>query len=311
MATLMTADGDAHADELVLAIGTDDSGTTPRAQKIQNFADQVAEESSHRPARAQGILRMTRHQRTERRTSQGDCRWSRWAFLVANDGDVLTIARGRHPHRPERPSPRTSGDPPRRCRSTRPPEATDDSTHATPADQHHSQPTTPRGVLMPSTKPLVTALTRSTMAALLALGSTWLSGPAEAGASRERCVRVAAACYPTVQAAVDAALDGEVVQIPAGRFAGGVVITKSITIAGAGSSSTQLAGGEHVLTVGTWMAITEPTVRISGLTLRGGHAHSSPESIDQTGKPGVFAAEEASRSPRATTRAPRSRCRTV
>ena len=72
---------DAHADELVLA--------------------------SHRPARAQEVHRTeTSHQ------PRGLPMVARWAFLVANDGDVLTIARGRHPHRPERPSPRTSGDPP-------------------------------------------------------------------------------------------------------------------------------------------------------------------------------------------------------
>ena len=102
-------------------------------------------------------------------------------------------------------------------------------------------------------------------------------GPAAmAGPPGDRCVRVGAACYPTVQAAVDAAQDGDTVRIPAGRFAGGVVITKSITIAGAGAASTHLVGGEHVLTVGTWMAPSPPEVHISGVTLRGGRAHNSP-----------------------------------
>jgi hypothetical protein len=92
-----------------------------------------------------------------------------------------------------------------------------------------------------------------------------------------------------VQAAVDAAHDGDTVRIPAGRFAGGVVVTKSINLVGAGPSATALVGGEHVLTIGTWMAPTEPNVRISGLTLRGGRAHSSPESPDFTGLPGAIA----------------------
>ena len=125
---------------------------------------------------------------------------------------------------------------------------------------------------------------------MLALASTVLIGPAAmAGPQGDRCVRVGAACYPTVQAAVDAAQGGDTIRIPAGRFAGGVVITKSITIAGAGATSTQLVGGEHVLTIGTWMASSPPEVHISGVTLRGGRAHNSPESVDFTGKPGVFA----------------------
>ncbi len=131
---------------------------------------------------------------------------------------------------------------------------------------------------------------RATIPVVLAVSIAVLGGqPAAARDQQHRCVRVGPSCYPSVQAAVDAARDGDTVRIPAGRFAGGVVVTKSITLAGAGAEVTQLVGGEHVVTVGTWMAATVPTVRISGMTLRGGHAHSSPESVDFTGKPGVFA----------------------
>jgi hypothetical protein len=113
--------------------------------------------------------------------------------------------------------------------------------------------------------------------------------PAALADAATPCVRVGHACYPTVQAAVDAAGAGETVHIPRGRFAGGVVVTKSVDLVGAGADASSLVGGEHVLTVGEWMAATEPTVTIRGLTLRGGRAHSSPESLDFTGLPGVLA----------------------
>ncbi len=130
-----------------------------------------------------------------------------------------------------------------------------------------------------------------TSAAVLAVTGALVlasSVSAQAGAG-SGCVRVHGACYATIQAAVDAAQDGDTVRIPAGRFPGGVTVNKSINLRGAGSSATHLVGGDHVLTIGEWMAPTEPTVRISGLTLRGGRAHSSPESVDFTGKPGVIA----------------------
>ncbi len=103
------------------------------------------------------------------------------------------------------------------------------------------------------------------------------------------CVRVRGACYPTVQAAVNAAHHGDTVRIPAGRFAGGVVVTKSITLAGAGAGRTALVGGAHVLTVGTFDAPWQPTVHVSGLTLTGGRAHSGPESVPFAGLDGAIA----------------------
>jgi hypothetical protein len=113
--------------------------------------------------------------------------------------------------------------------------------------------------------------------------------PAAVADASTPCVRVGHSCFTTVQAAVDAARVGETVRIPRGRFAGGVVVTKSINLVGAGAHATALVGGEHVLTVGEWMAASEPTVTIRGLTLRGGRAHSSPESVDFTGLPGAIA----------------------
>ena len=122
---------------------------------------------------------------------------------------------------------------------------------------------------------------------LLTMGLV-LAGVAPANAA-PTCIRVGTTCFATVQAAVNAAQDGDTVVIPAGQFPGGVVVTTSISLVGAGAASTALVGGEHVLTIGTWMAASEPTVSIRGLTLRGGVAHSSPESTDFAGTPGVFA----------------------
>src|SRR5262245_48801371 len=97
-----------------------------------------------------------------------------------------------------------------------------------------------------------------------------LAGIAPAAAAPGPCIRVGQVCYASVQDAVDAARNGDTVRIPAGQFPGGVVVTRSINLVGAGAGATALVGGEHVLTVGTWMARRAPTVTIRGLTLRGG-----------------------------------------
>jgi len=97
-------------------------------------------------------------------------------------------------------------------------------------------------------------------------------------------------CYPSIQRAVDAAHNGETITIRAGIFAGGVTITKSVRLQGAGPRSTIIRGGSHVLTIGAYGAASEPTVSISGVTVTGGVARSSPESVPLFGKAGVWAA---------------------
>lgn len=126
------------------------------------------------------------------------------------------------------------------------------------------------------------------IAAVISVLALSLISPA--GASGDApCVQVRGACFATVQAAVTTAQDGDTVRIPAGWFAGGVTITTSITLAGAGADQTVLIGGDHVLTVGTFGATSEPTVHIQGVTLTGGIAHSSPISVPFTGLDSVFA----------------------
>lgn len=97
-------------------------------------------------------------------------------------------------------------------------------------------------------------------------------------------------CYASIQAAVNAAHDGDTITIGAGTFAGGVTITKSVRLRGAGAAATVIRGGDHVLTIGTYGATSEPTVSISGVTVTGGVARSSPESVPLFGKAGVWAA---------------------
>ena len=97
-------------------------------------------------------------------------------------------------------------------------------------------------------------------------------------------------CYPTLRAAVDAAHDGDTITIGAGTFAGGVTITKSVHLQGAGAAATIIRGGAHVLTIGAYGASSEPAVSVSGVTITGGVARSSPESVPLFGKAGVWAA---------------------
>ena len=83
-------------------------------------------------------------------------------------------------------------------------------------------------------------------------------------------------CFPTVQAAVAAAHDGDTITIGAGEFAGGISIDKSVKLTGAGADRTTIRGGGPVLTLGTFRAASEPTVTIAGVRITGGVSSSSP-----------------------------------
>jgi hypothetical protein len=94
-------------------------------------------------------------------------------------------------------------------------------------------------------------------------------------------------CFATIQAAVDAARDGDTIRITAGTFAGGIVIDKNISLIGASAAATRIDGGGPVITIGEAQAPNPPTVSISRVTISGGFNDSKPES--QVG-PGHFAA---------------------
>jgi len=103
------------------------------------------------------------------------------------------------------------------------------------------------------------------------------------------CVGGGAGCYSTIQAALDAAHDGDTIRVGRGTFAGGITITRSVRLLGAGAASTAIKGGGSVITIGEYGAAVEPTVTISGVTVTGGFARSSPESMAWFGQDGVIA----------------------
>jgi hypothetical protein len=124
---------------------------------------------------------------------------------------------------------------------------------------------------------------------ILISGLAGLTAP-QALAAQPLCVGSGSGCYSTLQAAVDASHDGDTIRVGHGTFAGGVKVNVSITIVGAGAESTVLKGGQSVLTIGMNNAPSEPTVAISGVTITGGIAQSSPQSIPTVGVDGVLAA---------------------
>lgn len=95
---------------------------------------------------------------------------------------------------------------------------------------------------------------------------------------RTLCVGAAPGCHPTIQSALSAADDGDVIGIAQGRYRGPITVTKSVTLAGAGASATIIKGGGPVVTIGEFLARTQPTVAISGVTITGGVTSSSSES---------------------------------
>jgi hypothetical protein len=84
------------------------------------------------------------------------------------------------------------------------------------------------------------------------------------------CIGNGSNCYPTIQAAVDAASNGDTILVPAGTFAGGITIDKSVQLVGAGAKKTVIRGGGPVITIGVQLDPNPPTVTIRGVTITGG-----------------------------------------
>src|SRR5213596_2450186 len=116
-------------------------------------------------------------------------------------------------------------------------------------------------------------LALTTCVAALALAGAGSATSAVAAATL--CVG-GSGCFSTIQAAVDAAHDGDTITIGPGTFAGGISIDVSVTLKGAGAAATTISGGAPVLTIGVADAATEPTVAIKGVTITGGVAVSNP-----------------------------------
>jgi hypothetical protein len=121
------------------------------------------------------------------------------------------------------------------------------------------------------------------------VGALLVTSQASARPGSTLCVGGAHGCYVTIQAAVDTAHDGDTIRVERGTFAGGITIDKSISLVGAGARATVVSGGGPVLTIGEFLGPTEPVVTISGMTVTGGVASSSPLSTEWVGEENVIA----------------------
>jgi len=90
------------------------------------------------------------------------------------------------------------------------------------------------------------------------------------------CVGADRGCFAGIQAAVDAAKDGDTIRIRPGVYPGGVTITKSVSIVGSGARATVIRGGGPVVTIGAFGAATQPTVSIAGVSITDGATAGSP-----------------------------------
>jgi hypothetical protein len=113
----------------------------------------------------------------------------------------------------------------------------------------------------------VLAATLAAFAAGLLLGAT--------NASASSIAVCASGCpFTQLQPALNAARDGDTVTVGPGTYVGGITITRSVKLAGAGSDGTIISGGGPVITIGNAGAAREPTVDISGVTVTRGCSHT-------------------------------------
>jgi len=126
-------------------------------------------------------------------------------------------------------------------------------------------------------KPLTLAL----WLALIGAGAS-ASGGYSAHATGDLCVGSRPGCFATIQAAVDAAHDGDAIAVAPGTYAGGVTIDVSVDLIGAGFDKTIISGGGPVLTIGQQNG-PRRTVSIRGVTISGGVNNSAPDTVVSLG----------------------------
>ena len=128
------------------------------------------------------------------------------------------------------------------------------------------------------------------MVLLVPMVTTLLWAGAGAASAATLTVCPSGCQYSQIGPAVAAASNGDTIKVGPGTYRGGITIDVSLRLAGAGAGSTVIRGGDHVLTIGALGASSEPVVSISGVTITGGLARSSPESVPVFGQEGVWAA---------------------
>jgi hypothetical protein len=109
-----------------------------------------------------------------------------------------------------------------------------------------------------------------TVAAVAALAVAAASG---ATAATTLCVG-GPGCYSTLQAALNAAGDGDTIRLGPGTFAGGVTILHSVNLIGVDAHASKISGGGPVVTIGS--NANAPTVTIENLTITGGVTTTNP-----------------------------------
>jgi hypothetical protein len=115
------------------------------------------------------------------------------------------------------------------------------------------------------------------VAVLAAAVCAGASSAARSALAASLCVGAKPGCFSTVQAAVNAAQDGNTIEIGPGTFEGGIVIDKSVQLVGASAAATTIAGGGPVVTIGSFEGNNEDmTVGLSRLTITGGLNDSQP-----------------------------------
>jgi hypothetical protein len=134
----------------------------------------------------------------------------------------------------------------------------------------------------------VTTLRRSLLVCVLA-GSLALALALAAGSGSAEAKSQVVGPGESIQKAINAAHDGDVIRIGPGTFAGGVTIDKSVNVIGSGAGKTTIKGGGPVLTIGKAFAPSEPKVTISKVKITGGRTTSSPLFKEIVGKKNVIA----------------------
>lgn len=113
------------------------------------------------------------------------------------------------------------------------------------------------------------------IAIALAVTAASLSSVAAGGAAPKGDLCVGGPhCYASIQAALDDAANGATIRIGPGTFAGGITVTRDVTLVGVDAHASKISGGGPVVTVGSWT--TAPTVRLENLTITGGMTTSNP-----------------------------------
>jgi hypothetical protein len=122
-------------------------------------------------------------------------------------------------------------------------------------------------------------LTLVPLAAVAVLVGVSMPPPASAGTvtAGRLCVGGAARCYSGIQAAVDAAADGAVIQVAPGTYPGGISLRRDVTIVGAGAGRTIIRGGGPVISIGEPDSSNPPVVAISRVTISGGVNRTVPD----------------------------------